>query len=59
MGLGADLDVHGKSRPHRGSIPDRKARSESPYRLSCGGRTKIGKTHKNLDLTEYHIFSAS
>ena len=49
MGLGADLDIHRKSRPHRGSIPDRKAGSESPYRLSYGGRTKIGKTYKNLD----------
>ena len=25
----------GKSRPHRGSIPDRPARSQSLYRLSC------------------------
>jgi hypothetical protein len=49
MGLGADLDVHRKSRPHRGSIPDRKGRSESPYRLSYDSRTKIGQIHKNLD----------
>jgi len=49
MGLRADPDVRRKSRPHRVSNPDRKARSESPYRLSYGGRTKIGKTHKSLD----------
>ena len=34
MGLGADLDGFGKSRPHRYSIRDRQAYSESLYRLS-------------------------
>ena len=34
MGLRADPDRCGKSRPHRDSIPDRPARSQSLYRLS-------------------------
>ena len=34
MGPTAGLDECGKSRPHRDSIPDRPARSQSLYRLS-------------------------
>jgi hypothetical protein len=34
VGPSAGLDMCGKSRPHRDSIPDRPARSQSLYRLS-------------------------
>ena len=37
MGPKAGVEVYGKSRPQRDSIPDRPARSESLYRLSYPG----------------------
>jgi len=35
VGPRVGVDVYGISRRHRGSIPDRQARSESLYRLTC------------------------
>jgi len=44
----------GKSRPHRDSIPDRLARSQSLYRLSYPARTRTHThTHKHTH-TEAH-----
>jgi hypothetical protein len=41
VGLGVGLDGRGKSLPHRNSIPDRPARTESLYRLSYSGPLEI------------------
>jgi len=37
VGPSAGLDVRGKSRPHRDSIPGRSSRRKSLYRLSYPG----------------------
>jgi hypothetical protein len=41
VGLRAGLDGYGKPHPHRDSIPDRPARSESLYRLHYPGLKDI------------------
>jgi len=45
----AGLDGCGKSRPHRDSIPDRPARSESLYQLSYPGPQKSVEYFGNLN----------
>ena len=48
MGPRAGLDGRGKSRPHRDSIPDRPARSQSLYRLSYPARSIDSKLYYQL-----------
>ena len=52
----------GKSRPHRDSIPDRPARSQSLYRLSYRSHTEFGIIFRNEvpsreGLFQYFFFS--
>ena len=46
VGPRAGLDRCGKSHPHRDSITDRPARSQSLYRLSCRAHTEFGNPMK-------------
>ena len=39
----------GKTRPHRDSIPDRPARSQSLYQLSCPAHTVLIRTYRKIN----------
>jgi hypothetical protein len=56
VGPRAGLDRCGKSRPHRVRSPDRPARSESLYRLSCPGPGLDKKADKRF---RYNAFLSS
>jgi len=46
----------GKSRPHRDSIPDRPARSQSLYRLSYPAHRICNKYHNSKGIVTFHKF---